>query len=100
MIPRCSKRYSVRRIWDGKPTVYQLFMLLGMLLLLSVAGSTVAQDIFGRIAGTITDTSGAVVANAKVTLTNESTQISREVTADKNGYFVADQLPAGLYSVT
>jgi Carboxypeptidase regulatory-like domain len=82
-------------------TASRLFTILGMLLLLATGGGRVAaQDIFGRIAGTISDSSGAVVANAKITLTNEATQISRDVTADKNGYFVADQLPAGTYSVT
>ena len=104
MISRCSKRHFVTgtpKIPAIRWTTSRLFAILGMLLLLAVPGTRVnAQDIFGRIAGTITDSSGAVVANAKITFTNESTQISREVTADKNGYFVADQLPAGTYSVT
>ena len=59
-----------------------------------------AQDIFGRIAGTITDSSGGAVANAQVVITNEATLIRRNVAADKNGYFAADELPAGTYSVT
>ena len=57
----------------------------------------VAQDIFGRIVGTVTDSSGGTVPGVKVTLENEATQVSREVTADKNGYFVAEELPAGSY---
>src|ERR1700740_571002 len=59
-----------------------------------------AQDIFGRIVGTITDSSGAAVPNAKVTITNEATQLARPVTVDKNGYFVADELPVGTYTVS
>src|SRR5580693_3105584 len=59
-----------------------------------------AQDIFGRIAGTVTDSSGGAVANAQVMITNEATLIRRNVAADKNGYFAADELPAGTYSVT
>jgi hypothetical protein len=58
-----------------------------------------AQDIFGRIIGTVSDSSGATVANAKITITNEATQIARTVTADKNGYYVADDLPVGTYTV-
>src|SRR6202012_5017255 len=58
------------------------------------------QDIVGRISGTVTDSSGASVAEAKVTITNEATLIVREITADKDGYFAADQLPAGIYSVS
>jgi len=71
-----------------------------VLLLLGTGEFVAAQDIFGRISGTVTDSSGAVVADAKITITNEATLISRSVTADKNGYFAADDLPAGTYSVT
>src|SRR5271169_5111847 len=58
-----------------------------------------AQDIFGRIVGTVTDSSGAVIADVKVTIVNEATQLGRDVTTDKDGYFVADELPAGTYSL-
>ena len=58
------------------------------------------QDIFGTINGTVTDTSGAFVAKAKVTITNEATQISRSVTADDKGYFAVEDLPVGQYTVT
>jgi len=75
-------------------------VLCAAVLLLVGVEFAAAQDIFGRIAGTITDSSGATVANAKVTITNEATLISRNVTADKNGYYAADELPAGTYSVT
>src|SRR5271163_3739041 len=78
-----------------------LVLLSAALLLFKGTAALVAgQDIFGRMVGTITDTSGATVANAKVTITNESTLIRRNVTADKNGYFVADELAAGIYTVT
>ena len=59
-----------------------------------------AQDIFGRIVGTITDSSGGTVPSVKVTIVNEATQATREVTADKNGYYVADELLVGTYTVT
>ena len=49
--------------------------------------------------GTVTDSSGATVPDVKVTIVNEATQASREVTADRNGYFVADELPVGTYTV-
>ena len=77
-----------------------VFFTVALLLSSGAAEFAAAQDIFGRIAGTVTDSSGATVANAKVTITNEATLISRNVTADKNGYYAADELPAGTYSVT
>jgi hypothetical protein len=59
-----------------------------------------AQDIFGRISGTVTDSSGAVMAGAKLTLTNEATQARRDLTTDRNGFYSADDMPVGSYTVT
>ena len=76
-------------------------LILFALWLFSGAGEfAAAQDIFGRIVGSITDPSGAAVPNIKVTIINEATQVPRNVTADKNGYYVADELPVGTYAVT
>ena len=36
-----------------------------------------AQDIVGRMSGTVTDTTGAVVPGANVTITNKETGVSR-----------------------
>src|SRR6266478_897249 len=77
-----------------------LSVLLAVTLLSGVVEFAVAQDIFGRIVGTVTDSSGGAVPNVKVTIVNEATRIPRAVTADKNGYYVADDLPVGTYTVT
>ena len=45
--------------------------------LLFIAAGLSAQTSQGRILGTITDASGAVVSNAKVTITNTATGVSR-----------------------
>jgi Carboxypeptidase regulatory-like domain len=81
-------------------TLQGLIMVLTAFLLVGSGERLVAQDIFGRIAGTVTDSSGATVPNVKVEITNEATQIARTVTADKNGYYAADELAAGTYTVT
>jgi hypothetical protein len=60
----------------------------------------VAQDIFGRISGTVTDSQGGVVAGAKISIVNEETHLARATTTDANGYYVASDLPVGWYSVT
>jgi hypothetical protein len=77
-----------------------LVVLFAVALWTGASEFAAAQDIFGRIVGTVTDSSGAAVPNVKVAITNEATQIARTVTADKEGYFVADELPAGTYTVT
>jgi hypothetical protein len=48
----------------------------------------------------VTDASGAVVAGAKVTLTNEATQARRDLTTDRSGFFAADDMAVGTYTVT
>jgi len=68
-------------------------------LLFGVIEFAIAQDIFGRIVGTVTDSSGATVPGVKVNIVNEATQVSRDVTTDRIGFFVADELPAGTYSL-
>src|SRR6185436_7222167 len=58
-----------------------------------------AQSIGGRIAGTITDQSGAVLRDAVVTVTSEGTGAQRRATSDENGFYVAAELPVGYYTV-
>jgi hypothetical protein len=77
-----------------------LMLLFAMSLFSGAVEFGFAQDIFGRIVGTITDSSGAVVPDVKVRIVNEATLVPRVVTADKDGYFVADALQAGTYTVT
>ncbi len=51
------------------------------------------------IVGTITDNSGAVVPNARVTVTSLETQAVRQTTTSTGGEYVISQLPIGRYSV-
>jgi hypothetical protein len=58
------------------------------------------QTVSGTLLGTVTDSSGAIVANAKVTIINEGTGLTRVVTADSNGEYIAPALPTGHYTIT
>jgi len=77
-----------------------LAVVFGLLLLTLAVQQAHSQDIFGTINGTVTDKSGGVVANAKVTITSEDTGLSQHLTANDQGYFVAESLPVGTYTVT
>ena len=58
-----------------------------------------AQQVFGSIFGTITDPAGAVVANAKVTITDVNKGTRFEVTTDSSGTYTKGQLiPDTLHS--
>jgi Carboxypeptidase regulatory-like domain len=74
-------------------------MILAAMLPSAAVEFAIAQDIFGRVVGTVTDPSGAAVPDVKVTIVEEATQATRNVTSDRNGYFVADELPVGTYSL-
>ncbi len=74
--------------------------LLSFFVMTMIVQPASAQDIFGRISGTVTDSTGAVMAKANVTVTNEATGIKRAVVADESGFFVVPNLVAGSYSVT
>jgi len=58
-----------------------------------------AQAVTGTILGTVTDTSGAAVPGATVTLTNSGTGLTRTVVSDSNGEFTAPSLPTGKYKL-
>jgi hypothetical protein len=65
----------------------------------AAATAAFAQAVTGTIIGRVTDTSGAVVPGVTVTLTNIGTKLSRVVTTDTDGEYVAPSLPTGTYAV-
>jgi hypothetical protein len=77
----------------------KLMLAAAVLLLIMFAEAAVGQSIFGRISGTVTDTQGGAVAGVKITIVNEDTRLERGTTTDANGYYVASDLPVGVYSV-
>ncbi len=75
---------------------------VGFLLLavFELAGFAAGQSAQGRILGTISDQSGAVVSGAKVSITNRGTNITRNLVTNRSGEYVAPSLDAGTYSVS
>src|SRR5579871_4729976 len=60
--------------------------LLALALVLATCAGF-GQAVSSTILGTVTDSSGAVVSNAKVTVTNIDTQISRSAQSNESGNF-------------
>ena len=71
-----------------------------LLVLTSIPRVASAQVLYGSIVGTLTDQTGAVVPKATVTVTNTSTGLSRQVTADGAGYYSIPNLLEGTYDRT
>lgn len=72
------------------------------LLLISAilfAGSLLAQRDLGAITGTITDDTGAVIAGAKITISEQSTGASFRAESDASGTYIRPLLKAGVYTI-
>ena len=77
------------------------FLLAAPLALVSItaAHSQAVSVNGGAIQGTITDPSGASVANASILITNISEGTSRNFTTDKAGFYSIGPLNPGEYKV-
>jgi hypothetical protein len=71
-----------------------------VLLSCSLIPVAFAQRDFATLAGTVTDPSGAAVPNAKITIVEDATGLSYEVTASSNGEFARPALKSGVYTIT
>ena len=76
------------------------FASRALLLLLALCAGLLAQTYQGRILGTVTDSSGAVVPSAKITINNPDTGLTRTLTTTATGDYVAPALPPGNYQIT
>jgi hypothetical protein len=70
---------------------------LGLFALIPIPAQTLLGA--GALGGTIRDESGAVVADAKVSLTEESKDLIRESKSDRGGSFLFPAIIAGMYSI-
>ncbi len=76
--------------------------LIGILLLAAALSVSTAfsQLVSATIVGSITDSSGAVVPNAKVMLTETNTGVDRAGVTNSSGNYTYPNLPPGVYRVT
>ncbi|GAB4363045.1 MAG: hypothetical protein OHK0021_06990 [Bryobacter sp.] len=80
-------------------SVLSRFSALGIAMLL-MSGLLLAQSDNSNISGIVKDSSGAVVAGAKVNIRNEDTSFSRDITTNQSGFYIATNLGPGYYTVT
>jgi hypothetical protein len=77
------------------------YSCLLMMILLMFALPTRGQELAGTFTGTVTDTTGAVIPHAIVTITlNGVDGNSRVVQSNDSGNYTATNLPAGTYTIT
>jgi hypothetical protein len=82
-----------------RPRGFSRLLFAAFVLLASVA-TLRAQETTGTILGTVTDTSGAVVLDAQVTIVDiDRNSVERTVKTNRTGGFSAPLLPIGHYTV-
>src|SRR2546427_11971050 len=69
-------------------------------LILFSATSLFSQATSGGVFGTVTDPTGAVVAGAKVTITDVSKGITVTTTTNESGNYAQTHLTVGTYKIT
>lgn len=85
-----------------KSALFHRIVVATLVLMACSSHSLEAQSvsIYSTIVGTVADTSGASVQDAKVTATNISTNISLSVSTDSQGLYRIDRLVLGTYTLS
>src|SRR5690349_8069395 len=83
-------------------SLFKLFVLVAVCSFFAAvtASYVFAQEESGQIAGVVTDPTGAVVPNAKVTVTSPATGATRTTTTSGAGLYTLTNLTPGTYTVT
>ncbi|MBV9613435.1 MAG: carboxypeptidase regulatory-like domain-containing protein, partial [Acidobacteriaceae bacterium] len=87
----------MNRVVCSRLTCFSLLVFASSFLFISTA---VAQAVaVASLAGVVTDPSGAMVANATVTITETDKQLTRTVITDASGHYAFNDLPVGPYRI-
>ncbi len=78
----------------------RLQFCLVVFVLLTLTAGAFAQIQNGQFEGTVTDPTGAAIANAKVTVSNAATNLNISTTTNSSGNYTVRELPVGSYKLT
>jgi hypothetical protein len=85
----------MKKEWFGG----RLTLLFAMLCAFALVAPVLAQSDSSSISGTVTDSSGAVLPSAKITIHNNATGADRSLTSNQGGDFILTNLPSGDYNI-
>src|SRR5712672_1101006 len=90
------------RVHSRKQAAHLVVMLTMLAIVLHLAWPrpAQAQAVGATLSGVVTDSSGAAIANATVSIRNEGTREVRELTTNANGIYSAPNLIPGSYDVS
>ena len=89
---QCRKLFSLRRLPDRIAAVFTIFTLLS-------SAAAHGQTNNSSLSGTVTDTTGAVVAGAHITAHNDGTGRDTSITTNDSGSYTITNLPSGTYTI-
>jgi len=98
----CARKYCCG-VSKGRrnPSVrFFLYLFVALILAGVCSARAMAQRLDGTLRVTVTDKMGAVILDAKVTVTNEGTSVGITATASSAGTYVFPDLLVGSYTVT
>src|ERR671936_91209 len=74
-------------------------MSIALTFVLWLGSLAAAQTSRGTVSGTVTDSTGAVIAGAKVELTNKGTGVTRSTVTNSVGLYRFDAVDLGVYDL-
>ena len=80
--------------------IRKMLASLMAILLFVLAGGAMAQETTATVTGQVTDSAGAVVADAEVTLTNLGTRETRTTKSGDDGYYSLTFIVPGFYDLS
>jgi len=83
-----------------KPSAGLFYFSILISLVLLFPSHLLSQGYFGTMSGILTDSSGALIQGAKVTLSDEQKGYQFAATSDTNGRYLFVSIPPGTYSVS
>jgi hypothetical protein len=78
----------------------RLQFCLAVFAVLALSISAFAQVQFGQFTGTVTDPTGAAIADAKVEVSNPATELNLFATTNSSGNYTVREVPPGVYKIT
>ncbi len=76
------------------------YLVLFLVATLTLVPAVFGQAYFGTVSGEVTDSSGAVLAGAKIVLSDQLKGFNFEATSDDSGRYLFRTVPPGVYSVS
>jgi hypothetical protein len=92
-------KYS-RTIVPSRCSIANLVLVFVVAATLMATGRGDAQVLFGSIVGTVTDSTGALVPDATVSVKQIQTGETRSAVSNESGAYIVSTVPAGTYTVS